>query len=524
MTVQDVRGPSFPPFSHSWLTVLQALEREGEATLMATDTRHLLNAFNAAVQLPSDILVMIPLFLPAGGGRFTASQICRRWRAILVSSPLLWRHIDCRDPTQTVVSLERRGSVPLLLELDSYLSTDALDIALGHGSKIASVSARLSLDQIQSVYPRLTAPSLEELVLSVDEDRGASWGHNIIVDIQGEFRSMRKLSISGFFVLIDRITAPNLIHLSLENTTSTPRITVPFVLNMLRGCLQLETVLISILSDRRRTRAGPHSYNPVTLQKLHSIELGCTEAQAGLVIPLLFPPGVAVGFRGIPANEETCPRESIQHVLATVDIKSVTLAYIQHEDIGDDTYLIRFEGPVGSLEIFTLGGDRDPFGRDGPLLSHSPRLENVKTLHIMGCYISNKTFAIIASAMCNLVSINFIGRNVHAGSLIPTDSSPALFPHLENVAGLPARELARIARARKKHGMSLKSLSGHDDSRRTAKYLEDLGKLAEDVRICQCTDLTERWTSNALPDAWDAAGDRVPVSTERCQGNESWMY
>ena len=161
---------------------------------MIAGTWHPLNTSNAAAQLPSDILVMIPSFLRRKGrDMFSISQVCRRWRAILVSSPLLWGQIDCRDLTRTIISLERHRSLPLQLELDDSLSTEALNVVLDHESKISSVSARLPADQLRSFHRRLAIPSVETLVLFVND----SVAHSAIT-IHGDFMFLRRLSVSGF--------------------------------------------------------------------------------------------------------------------------------------------------------------------------------------------------------------------------------------------------------------------------------------------------------------------------------------
>ena len=132
------------------LTTLQALvlEREGRVALVATGKWRPLNAFNAAAQLHSDIFVMIPSFRPISCDLFPISQVCRRRRTILVSSPLLWRRIDCQSLTRTVFSLERHLPVPLRLELYDGFSDGAFDAVSNHGSKITSISAHLQFDQL----------------------------------------------------------------------------------------------------------------------------------------------------------------------------------------------------------------------------------------------------------------------------------------------------------------------------------------------------------------------------------------
>ena len=186
-------------------------------------------------------------------------------------------------------------------------------------------------------------PSVEDLVLSVDEHE-SYMETTINLRLSAELTSLRKLLVSGFFVPINRITAPNLIHLSFETLLSSSGTTPQSILSMLQGCSQLETVLVNILSGGSRT---PRSHAPVTLPKLRSVELGHGETAARLPLHLRFPPTVAVGFRDI-TGPRPWSRESIQHVLATIDIETVTLAHIQQKaDLGFrevDTYLIRFEG------------------------------------------------------------------------------------------------------------------------------------------------------------------------------------
>jgi len=483
---------------------------------MVAGTWHPLNTFNTAARLPLDLLVMISSFL-CTGDLFTASQVCRHWRTTLVSSPLLWRKIDRQDLTRTIVSLDRHQSVPLQLDLYDGLSTEALDVALDHGSKVSSIFVHLPLDQLRELHRLPVTPSVEDLVLFFDEHDDIWSKERVTIDLRDEFVSLRKLSVSGVFASLNQTTAPNLIHLSLERLSSASRVSAQTVLDVLRGCPQLETVLINILSGRQDEIRWD---TPVALPKLRSIELGHGEVIDGLVVPLHFPPTVAVGFRGIFTSFKSWPYYSIHHVLSTIDIESVTLAHIQHE-VGPgyknrDTCLVRFEGPTGSLEVvFVERGNHNPFGADWPMLSLSPQLNNVKTLYIMDCRISDDTLAIISAAMPNLVSINFTGHNIYSSSLTPKRGSPPLFPRLKHIAGLlPERKLVKMARVRGEHGMPLDALDVHCDPncRDMRGYHAELRKFVGDVKVWQCADLPERWTSNALLDTWEAAGYPGPVS------------
>ena len=498
--------------------------------------RRLRNTFNTAAQLPSDILVMIPSFLPEDFDLLVLSHVCHRWRTIVNSCPLLWGRMDCRDLNRTVIALEHLRSAPLRLKLNRNFSTDALNAVLGHGRRITSVFADISPGQIESMHRCLAIPSVEELVLFIRDNEHPALEGTMTMEIEGEFMSMRKLFVSGCLLPIDRITATNLIHLSLEAFTFS-RFTAQPVLDLLRGCSLLETVLISIISSTGSQHV-PQSHGPVKLQKLHSIELGEFEVRSGLMTLLQFPPGVAVGFRGVNLHRPgTWPYESVRHVLATIDIESVTVSYIRHTAYAEhDLYLLRFEGVEGSLEVnVSESGYRSSHNPGELLLSPSLRLENVKTLRLMDCFggdVLNK----VEPVMPNLVSIQFVGRNQSTSimSLIPVDGSPAQFPCLEHIAGLSVGpSLVRLARLRKRMGVPLSCLEvndGADDWSKSEycrvedapRYIEELKGIVEDVKVCNCGYLPERWTNNAILDVWEGAGHPGPVSVDVIEARARW--
>ena len=74
------------------------------------------------------------------------------------------------DLTWTIGSLGRHQPVLLQLYLYDGLSTEALDAALDHGSKVSSICAHLSLDQLLEFHRSPVTPFMEDLVLFVDED------------------------------------------------------------------------------------------------------------------------------------------------------------------------------------------------------------------------------------------------------------------------------------------------------------------------------------------------------------------
>lgn len=507
------------------MTAKAASEWEDSATRVVADTRYFLNTFNPAVQLPSDILVIIPSFLPADEDIFAISQVCRRWRATFTSFPLLWTRIDCEDLPRTIARLERHRSIPLQLRLNDGFSMEALGAVLDHKAKITSVSTDIRLDQLQSLHSSLVTPFAEEIVLFVRTD-DADDTNDMAVDVKGEFPSLRRFGVFGFFVPTAKIVAPNLIHLSLEAIDSyPPESTTMSILNMLQGCPQLETVLIHFLIDEYKI---PESHVPIALPKLRSIGLGCGEVCCGLVLPLRFPPTAVVSFLDVsPLQVEpgiSFVLESIRFVLAAVDIQSLTLAHT--EDEGDEyaslngICIIRYEGPKGSLEIIDRQGDSLDLvvGPGGLLLSHSPRLDGVKTLHLTDCSIGNDVMISVASAVPNVTSVKFGGHNTFPKFLIPTTGSQPPLPHLKHVTGLPLDEsLLEMVTARKEMGVPLDVLDVNDNHLtccRDLKVVEKLKEHVKEVKTWERTAVPEYRISGVLLDVWKEAGHRVPESLD----------
>ena len=403
-------------------------------------------------------------------------------------------------------------------------SDEALNAVLDHGSKHASVFACLTPKQLDSVHKRLVTPSIEEIVLFTDGDDGPP--ERITVDIRGEFRSLRRLLVSGFILPIDHIKAPNLIHLALETTEPGLEYTAHSVLDMLRGCPQLETVLVNCLVKPTRIQ---QSYPPITLPNLRSIELGDRETQAGLILPLRFPPATPVGFREMSVLADPTVRESIQHVLAAVDIQSVTLAQfddtvdgkLARRDVGDYGELVRYEGPKGSLEITTHEAF-NLYQLRKLLLSHSPKLDNVKTLRIMDFDMHDdihKIFTSTVSAMNNLISISFVSYPLFPEPLVPKGGLPVLLPHLKHISGLrPESQLVELARARRGKGVPLNALDvdGSPEDGETA-FIRELQELVEVVKVWRCGSLPKRWTDSLLMDVWEDAGYFGPVGVCWCR-------
>jgi len=173
------------------------------------------------------------------------------------------------------------------------------------------------------------------------------------------------------------------------------------------------------------------------------------------------------------------------------------------------------------------------FDPRGVLFSHSPRIENVRELHIVGySFEGGRGMGHIIAAMPNIVSISFFhcdGPQVF-GLLIPTNPSLPPFPHLKRVMVLgPESELIGMAKARSGHGMPLKTLvvgrlpEGLWDDPEDSAWLEEfdydhledypaLEEFVDDLRVGCPTEILEWGTGNEILSVWSTVGVPGPVS------------
>jgi len=338
--------------------------------------------------------------------------------------------------------------------------------------------------------------------------------------------SLRQLFVCQYSIPIGWLTAPNLVHLALDEPGYGRTLTVRSILDALRGCPKLETLFISDSCIDWDPTCG---YSPVSLPHLRSIELGEDEVSSGLVTHLQLPQNVAAGFRMLPmvtiwGNIPPGAIATMQHVLGRIDIRCITLA-VPPFSRKDLDVLVRFEGLQGSLEISAYAEVEEDlrdvcFGPEGVLFSHSPRIEDVRELHIIGCpFVDGWRLDHLNVAMPSVVSISFFhyeGPNVF-GPLTPTNTSSPPFPRLERFMVLgPETGLGVMAKARRDYGVPLKTLvvgrgSGVFKYDRVEDYAA-LGEVVDELHTGCPTEILEWESSNEILNFWSTIEIPCPVS------------
>lgn len=284
----------------------------------------------------------------------------------------------------------------------------------------------------------------------------------------GDLPSLRELFICRYCLPIDQLAAPNLVHLALDHAGYGQTVTAQTILDMLRRCPLLETLLISYPDTLLPPTA--HGHSPVSLPHLRIIEVGVREVRSGLITHLDLPKTIAAGFRALRlsdvcGNITPIVMASIQHVLGRIDIHRITLANVPNHQANVE-FLLRFEGLLGSLETHVRGKHSAQlpalFGPQGVIFSHKPRTTEVRELHIVNCSLDDsQELHLLSAALPNVVSISFFNcSGPHTSeTLAPSHSLSPPFPHLERVMVLGQESwLEEIVRRRKDLGVRLKTL------------------------------------------------------------------
>ena len=120
------------------------------------------NSFRFAIRTPPEVLGMVSSYLTEED-LFSASQVCRYWRSVLISSSSLWTRISCRRESRTIASLERCESMPIQLRLEQPFSSVALEDIIPRKRKIVSLTVKHQLDKAPPLYRPLMSsrPYLE---------------------------------------------------------------------------------------------------------------------------------------------------------------------------------------------------------------------------------------------------------------------------------------------------------------------------------------------------------------------------
>ena len=482
---------------------------------MLIRARSLVNSFHVTLRVPPEVLGIISSYLTEED-LFSASQVCQYWRSALVSSPSLWTQFSCHGVPRTIVSLGRCGSLPIQLRIGLRVSEVALEDILLHENKIVSLTVDHPPNKVPRLHPLLVSsrPYLERLHINTQDFWDRTFRERAMDEVWQGLPSLRDLFVSRYSFPIDQLASPNLTHLALHHTGYEQNVTAQTILDMLRKCPLLETLLLNYSDAFPPITARGHP--PVYLPHLRSIEMGVQEVRSGLITHLNFPKDITAGFRIMQLSElwDNIP-SAMQLALENTDVCRVALTLAPN--FQNSGLLVHFEGSQDSLDINV--GDINPlnlptlFGPQGTLFSHKFRIRDAKELHIINQSTDDiPEPRLFSLAMSNVVSISFyFCSGPQMSELLAPSHPPSLpFPHLERIMVLGSEsELEYITRRRRGLGARLKTLViGQAPEGFEYVHLEDytvLEGLVDDLWVECPTQLLQWGTRNKIADIWSTA-------------------
>jgi hypothetical protein len=361
---------------------VDALEKSLSAVSLKIRTMR--NALVPVNRLPVEVLQQIPSWLPYTFQIFSASHVCRYWRASLLSYSELWSSLNCRSVGATRALIERSGVAPLDIVISPGYSPDAFCYTIPHVRRWGSLQVRALRNEIGPVLTALTgpgsAPKLRDLtiipMIGYDSEGGTITLKGKILG--GVLPSLQRIYLCSLKINFQKLTAPNLTHLFLASTR-------PEFIDMtaLLGFLERSP----LIEDLELRYPGPtlpdlaHLDHFIPLHRLSRIALW--DRGAMYLHHLTLPRGVECELNFL-FTDLSATAGFIEEMFGMLPERLHQIYEAESMSIVPDYHrgAVRFLGPSGNVEIIPtfFHGERTPITR---FIVYPPSvLKNVKELFV----------------------------------------------------------------------------------------------------------------------------------------------
>ena len=226
-----------------------------------------------------------------------ATQVCARWRTILIASPFLWTKVDFSDIMRASTFIERSG--PALIDVSvaksrSFLGPEAIFLgAIPWVDKMRSLYIHAEEEQIKTMAKRLChpTPNLQSLIIKGQPSRFQSPARTgCAIYIPHEFLgrhapSLQSLTFSSISPsVVFSFPLPKLTN--IDWVAETAHVAIEELLELLASSPLLEVIRMHVRA--RRTRA----FEPlvgVTLHNLRKLDWGDCEGPISLAACIITP-------------------------------------------------------------------------------------------------------------------------------------------------------------------------------------------------------------------------------------------
>jgi len=324
------------------------------------------NALARVNRIPPDVLSMIPNYWEDGDrdkGLIRLTHVCRGWREILTSRPLLWNRLDCMNVNRTKLYIERSKCCPLGISLRqaryTFYREDAFALTIPHIDRLRTLSVSGKPTKVLPVLAKHFSrpiPLLDTLRISLVCDQAPIPSDNLF---DGDLSSLRELSLTGVTMPLPWADLSNLTTFSLHQVPG-DKILVTQLLDFFESVPNL--LHIQLHNSIPNSSDAPFG-RVVPLPNLKELSIIAQPAHSVLLKHLTIPIGASLrleftfsgGISPIPSYLPRSPENlhNLSHITAT------------HLHFGSEQRSVRFDGPNGGLHVlghWTQGSDQPHVG------------------------------------------------------------------------------------------------------------------------------------------------------------------
>ncbi|KAF5325549.1 hypothetical protein D9619_010106 [Psilocybe cf. subviscida] len=233
-------------------------------------------------KLPGELLVEVFLMLQAiqGLGDWHSTNwrnvtyVCRAWRIVALSAPVLWSTPPTHREEYTSLVLERSKSANLRIALERRTSKATINAVLGHIERIQALVIDLDVDTIAYVHDILLSscdiPWSKLTEFSINFDFWAGRTFTLSPTVIRQLKYLRHLQFWSITFDWTALACPNLTSLSLLFTDLEGMITWQQFFSTLQQMPLLESLTLDLETILKSTHA------PST--EIHCIQLPCLQS------------------------------------------------------------------------------------------------------------------------------------------------------------------------------------------------------------------------------------------------------
>ena len=338
------------------------------------------NTFALVNKTPPGVLFLIPNYWEDSDrdeGLIKLTHVCRGWREIFTSYPLLWTRLDCMNIEKTKTYIERSKSSPLEISLgqvgDMSYREEAFILAATHVSRLRTLSI-IGLSPTHDLpalaeHLSLPAPLLDRLNIDLICDQTPILPDGLF---NGDLSSLRELCLAGVITPLPWRGLSNLTTFKLCRVPG-DQILLTQLLDFFESTPHLRLIR---LHDSIPNSSNVPAERVVSLPHLKEFNIIAQTPHSVLLNHLSIPAGASLRLEFTFSGRESPVTSYLPKSLDNLDnLSNITATNLC---LGSAQRSVRFNGPSGDLYIIgnRTGGGAQPHAGTGRFLESLGRFYN----------------------------------------------------------------------------------------------------------------------------------------------------